>query len=89
MFTLYWIIKRALGRLDYFEEGIVADFFGLASARMKSYYKRLFTANFNDFTHALVNIPVEWTRMDPQRAAKIGIMDQALVWSLLIYFEVI
>lgn len=82
MFLLYWLIKRALGKLQPFEERIVADHFGLTHPKMGRVWARIrnLPHNPSDITHALTDVLVEWAYLHPQRAVKIGIYDQFFFW---------
>lgn len=70
MYTLYWIVKKVLRKLEPFEERIVSNCFGWVAPEMMPHWRRLLSFSPTDFFHAAVNIRVEWTRLDPQRAAK-------------------
>lgn len=89
MFSLYLLIKYILGKTEPFEDRLIAYGFGWFSPKMREHWYRLGHAllrDWPDLQHALINMPVEWARTDPQRAAKIGMMDQAVFWLIVLIF---
>lgn len=89
MFSLYLFIKYILGKTQPFEDRLIADCFGWFAPEMTEHWYRLGNAilrDWRDIQHALINMPVEWAKTDPQRAAKIGIMDQAVFWLFILTF---
>lgn len=86
MFSLVWFIRYLFNDLQPFEQHLVADFLGLRSSAMRPHWNRLrwaLTNDWRDLGHALINVPVEWAKLDPQRAVKVGILDQAFVWMVI------
>lgn len=87
MFSLVWFIRYLFNDLQPFEQRLVADFLGLRSSAMRPHWSRLrraLTNDWRDLGHALINVPVEWAKLDPQRAVKVGILDQAFVWMVIV-----
>lgn len=82
MFILWFLIRW--DRLEPFERDMVRYWFGWTSPAMKPHWRRLLNVwkDPKDISHALINLPVEWARLDPQRAVKFGIIDQFVFWVL-------
>jgi len=80
MFIIWFLIRW--DRLQPFERDMVRHGLGMWAPEMRPHWSRLFNVwrNPRDISHALVNIPVEWAKLDPQRAVKFGILDQFFFW---------
>lgn len=68
MFSLVWFIRYLFNDLQPFEQRLVADFLGLRPSAMRPHWSRLrwaLTNDWRDLGHALINVPVEWAKLDP------------------------
>jgi hypothetical protein len=75
-------VKSLFGELGRKDRNRLAYGFGLWSPEMLPHWSRLKSERNG---HSLVNIGTEWTRLDPQRAVKLG-FDAILVGLLAGFF---
>lgn len=65
-----WIVQWVFGKLGPKDRKRLANGLGLWAPEMQVHWDRLKLER--DF-HSLINIGTEWTRLDPQRAFKVGV----------------